>query len=286
MATIISVINFKGGVAKSTTAFNLASALWLCGKKVCVVDADPQYELTTRMGFFLKDVDTLNEWLLSEGIEDIDPPIYCRYGDLMDFSFIPSSSLIADIELSFSKQRDRFTSPFFSLKNCLDKLRDTFDYIFIDCPPSPGFMNKLALIASDDILVPVECAGESIDGILKLENVIKSVTKKANPDLKMLGYLFTKYDDRTNITRQIKEEIESDGHLFKTKIRKSVRFKEAGMYYKNIFEYAPTGNGSEDYMALAEELFKVQRPTDWQTRSTEYWNKYIGSQEESENIEC
>lgn len=285
MAKIISVINFKGGVAKSTTVFNLASALWIAGKRVLIVDADPQYELTTRMGFFEKGAPTLNEWLLSEGIEDINPPIYSRYGDCGNFTFIPSSANISDIELEFSRQKDRFDSPFYSLKNCLKQVEDNFDYIFIDCPPSPGFMNKMALIASDAIIVPVECAGESLDGILKLESTINQIKKKANTKLELLGYLLTIYDERTVITRQIKDEIEQDGYLLKTKIRSSVKFKEAGRFYKNIFEYAPKDKGAEDYMSLAEELFSVKRPDDWKTVSVDYWNRYIGVQlETQENV--
>lgn len=279
MGKIIAVVNFKGGVAKSTTVFNLAAALWLCGKRVCMIDADPQYELTTRMGFFEKDAETLNEWLLAEGMEEMEPPVYFRYGGDENFAFVPSNAAVSDLELSFSKQKERYNSPFFSLKNCLGGIKETFDYILVDCPPSPGFMNKLALIASDSVLIPVECAGESLDGIVKLEDTINQIKKKANPELKMLGYLFTMYDERTKITRFIKDELTNEGHLLNTKIRTSVRFKEAGMYYKNIFEYAPDGNGAKDYMALAEELFEVTRPDDWQTRSAEYWDEYIGVQE-------
>lgn len=143
-------------------------------------------------------------------------------------------------------------------------------------------MNKLALIASDEIIVPVECAGESIDGLVKLEQTIQSIKAKVNPELKIKGYLLTKYDERTRITRQIKEEISKEGLLINTKIRSSIKFKEAGMFYKNIFEYDPNGNGAEDYMTLAEELFGVKRPDNWKTISAEYWERCIGSQENVE----
>ena len=139
-------------------------------------------------------------------------------------------------------------------------------------------MNKLALIASDEIIVPVECAGESIDGLIKLEQTIQSIKAKANPDLQIKGYLLTKYDERTKITRQIRYEISKEGLLINTKIRSSIKFKEAGMFYKNIFEYDPNGNGAEDYMKLAEELFGVERPENWKTISAEYWERCIGSQ--------
>ena len=279
MAKIISVVNFKGGVAKSTTAFNLAAALWMCGKRVLIVDADPQYELTTRIGFNAPNADTLYEWMLSEGSnEELDAPIYNRYEGNEDFCLIPSSPKVSTIEQALLRQTDRYDSPYFILRKLIRKYCMDFDYIFIDCPPSPGFMNKLALIASDEIIVPVECAGESIDGLIKLEQTIQSIKAKANPDLQIKGYLLTKYDERTKITRQIRYEISKEGLLINTKIRSSIKFKEAGMFYKNIFEYDPNGNGAEDYMKLAEELFGVERPENWKTISAEYWERCIGSQ--------
>lgn len=279
MAKIISVVNFKGGVAKSTTAFNLAAALWMCGKRVLIVDADPQYELTTRIGFIAPNADTLYEWMLSEGSnEELDAPIYNRYEGNGDFCLIPSSPKVSTIEQALLRQTDRYDSPYFILRKLIRKYCMDFDYIFIDCPPSPGFMNKLALIASDEIIVPVECAGESIDGLIKLEQTIQSIKAKANPDLQIKGYLLTKYDERTKITRQIRYEISKEGLLINTKIRSSIKFKEAGMFYKNIFEYDPNGNGAEDYMKLAEELFGVERPENWKTISAEYWERCIGSQ--------
>lgn len=283
MAKIISVVNFKGGVAKSTTAFNLAAALWMCGKRVLIVDADPQYEITTRIGFNAPHADTLYEWMLSEGSnEELEAPVYNRYAGNGDFCFIPSSPKVSTIEQALLRQTDRYDSPYFILRNLLRKYCMDFDYIFIDCPPSPGFMNKLALIASDEVIVPVECAGESIDGLIKLEQTIQSIKEKANSELKIKGYLLTKYDERTRITRQIKEEISKEGLLINTKIRSSIKFKEAGMFYKNIFEYDPNGNGAEDYMTLAEELFGVKRPENWKTISAEYWERCIGSQENVE----
>lgn len=283
MAIIISVVNFKGGVAKSTTAFNLAAALWMCGKRVLIVDADPQYELTTRIGFAERDAETMYEWMFSEGsTNELEAPIYNRYAGDERFCFIPSSPKVSSIEQSLMRQTDRYNSPYFILKNLLKKCSADFDYIFLDCPPSPGFMNKLALIASNRIIIPVECAGESIDGLIKLEQTIRSIKEKANPGLEISGYLLTKYDERTRITRKIKEEISEDGLLFDTKIRSSIKFKEAGMFYKNIFEYDPNGNGAEDYMTLAEEIFKVKRPDNWKTVSAEYWDRYIGSQEDNE----
>lgn len=279
MAKIISVVNFKGGVAKSTTVFNLAAALWMCGKRVLIVDADPQYELTTRIGFIAPNADTLYEWMLSEGSnEELDAPIYNRYEGNGDFCLIPSSPKVSTIEQALLRQTDRYDSPYFILRKLIRKYCMDFDYIFIDCPPSPGFMNKLALIASDEIIVPVECAGESIDGLIKLEQTIQSIKAKANPDLQIKGYLLTKYDERTKITRQIRYEISKEGLLINTKIRSSIKFKEAGMFYKNIFEYDPHGNGAEDYMKLAEELFGVERPENWKTISAEYWERCIGSQ--------
>lgn len=283
MAKIISVVNFKGGVAKSTTAFNLAAALWICGKRVLIVDADPQYELTTRIGFNEAGAETMFEWMLSEGSKnELEAPVYNRYAEDDNFCFIPSSSQVSNIEQSLMRQMDRYNSLYFILKNLLRKYCMDFDYIFLDCPPSPSFMNKLTLIASDEIIIPVECAGESIDGLIKLEQTINSIREKVNPNLSIRGYLLTKYDERTRITRKIKEEISEEGLLLNTKIRSSIKFKEAGMFYKNIFEYDPFGNGADDYMTLAEEIFGVTRPENWQKISAEYWQRNIGAQEENE----
>ncbi len=277
MATILSVLNYKGGVAKTTTTANLGTALWILGKRVLLIDTDPQCDLTFLLGFDGAAGDeTFNEWFMQQNDEG-SAPVYVRY-DAIDkrydskerLYYIPSSRELrdADMMLAARKARERI------LKRKLKPLQDAFDYILIDCSPKESIVNFNAMVVSDRVLVPIDCSGFSLKGMQTLIDSINEVKDdEFNENLDILGFLPIRYDRNTRISKSVIEYFESQfpGKVFKTKIRKSVRFDESPLKHKTIFEYDPEGNGAEDYMSLAEEITGEKRPEDWQCRALEAW---------------
>lgn len=267
MGKIISIANFKGGVGKTATALNLAGALWICGKSVCVVDCDPQGDTTSR-NEFRQEVDfTLTDWLKTykrPGSEDIPAPIYNRYDR---FDLIPTDESLCGIEKILN---DEIASIPYAINDSLramsirlSQIRNYYDYIIIDCPPNPGFINNSILIASDQVIVPVICSGESFEGVVKMKVKVQDIKDKVNPNIELLGCLIVDYDSRTIISKTVIEEISSLVHVFKTRIRHDVTVKESNAGFATIFEYCPKGRAAKDYMQFTEEAFGVKRPFKW-----------------------
>ena len=259
MTKIISFLNHKGGVAKTTTCANLATALWILGKKVLIIDTDQQCNLSGVLGFSQKEGDpTLSEWLK----EPVPAPIYIRYDGL---EYIPASKALRNMEAELLNKRSRETI----LARKLEQVKSEYDYVVIDCAPGNSVLNDNAMSASDAIIIPTECSGFSLQGMQNLLMSIKEIQQEIKPDLQIEGYLLVKYDKQTKIAKEVSRYFEKQSEVptLKTKIRKCVKFDESPLGHQTIFEYAPESNGAEDYMRLAEELTGEKRPKDWKTRA-------------------
>lgn len=263
MAIVISVLNYKGGVGKTTTTAHLATALWAIGKRVLVIDTDAQCNLSYQFGFSQAEGDeTLHNWLLDFGCT---PPVYKRYDGLY---FIPSGR-----DSNFEKRLDECTRREERLSRQLSVIKDMFDYVLIDCSPKEGLINTNALAASDKVLIPVECSSFSMQGIQGILNSIERVKRELNENLSIGGFLLVKFDKNTRIARSVQEyfALEYKDKLFRTVIRKVVKFDEAPMTHKTCFELAPESNGAEDYMRVAEELTGENRPDNWKELVMDAW---------------
>lgn len=265
MAIIISILNSKGGVAKTTTCYNLGVSLWTLGKRVLLIDTDAQCNLSGLIGFDPTEGDnTIYEWLL----EASTPPVYELYPRLF---YIPSSKKMRDIESVLMNKRARESV----LQKKLALVIEAFDYVLIDCSPKEGIVNDNAMCASDYVLIPTECSGFSLQGMQNLLLSINDIRDNLNEKLDILGFLLTKYDRNTRISKQVTEYFEQtfQNKVFKTKIRKSVKFDETPLRHKGIFEYSSECNGAEDYMALGEEITGELRPENWKKLASQAWDE-------------
>lgn len=262
MTKVISILNYKGGVAKTTTAANLGTALWIMGKKVLLIDTDIQCNLSYLLDFDQTEGDnTLHEWLLN----DCEPPVFQRYDGLY---FIPSKK-----DVYFEEKLGKCYHQEDVLRDHLNTIKGHFDYVLIDCSPKEGLVNTNAMCASDSLLIPVECSSFSMQGMQSLMDSIERVKKRMNPDLSLEGLLIVKYDKTTRISRDVSEYFAETypDDLMKTRIRKNVRFDESPILHKTCFEVNIGANGAEDYMTLAEEMTGEKRPEDWKKKVLTAW---------------
>lgn len=282
MTKVIAVLNYKGGVGKSTTTYNLGVALWILGKKVLLIDTDAQCNLSGLIGFDQTAGDsTFYEWMKDD---DVNMPIYALYDGL---SYVPASKALSTLEgaLIGKRNRERILSK--KLSAYLQPNEDgnyIFDYILIDCAPKDGVVNDNAMSASDYVLIPTECSGFSLQGMQNLLFSIQDIHDNINNKLDILGFLMVKYDRQTRISKQVTEYFSDhfSDKMFKTRIRKNIKFDESPLVNQGIFEYAPESNGAEDYMSLAEEITGAKRPSDWRDRAVKAWEE--NQAEESNEI--
>ncbi|WP_373135519.1 ParA family protein [Phocaeicola plebeius] len=282
MTKVIAVLNYKGGVGKSTTTYNLGVALWILGKKVLLIDTDAQCNLSGLIGFDQTAGDsTFYEWMKDD---DVNMPIYALYDGL---SYVPASKALSTLEgaLIGKRNRERILSK--KLSAYLQPNEDgnyIFDYILIDCAPKDGVVNDNAMSASDYVLIPTECSGFSLQGMQNLLFSIQDIHDNINDKLDILGFLMVKYDRQTRISKQVTEYFSEhfSDKMFKTRIRKNIKFDESPLVNQGIFEYAPESNGAEDYMSLAEEITGAKRPSDWRDRAVKAWEE--NQAEESNEI--
>lgn len=249
MGRIIAIANQKGGVGKTTTAINLSASLAALGKKVLVIDTDPQGNTTSGFGVDKNELEnTIYELILGEcSIQD------CMIKNVVEgVSILPSNVNLAaaEIELIGVDRKD------FILKNEIDYIRDSYDFILIDCPPSLNTLTINAMTAANSVLVPIQCEYYALEGLSQLIHTINLIKERLNPDLDIDGVVFTMYDSRTNLSTQVVENVKShlNQHVYKTMIPRNIRLAEAPSYGQPINLYDPKSAGAESYMALAKEV--------------------------------
>ncbi len=254
MGKIISVVNQKGGVGKTTTAVNLAAAIGLAGKRVLLVDADPQGNSTSGYGINKKATDaTSYELLIGKSTADL-AAIKTPFEKV---DVVPSSIDLAAAEVDLIEMEKRESR----LKTALCTVRDKYDYIFIDCPPSLGLITINALNASDTVLVPIQCEYFALEGLSQLMATVRQVKRLYNPTLEIEGIVLTMYDGRLNLTRQVVGEIKKyfADKLYKTAIPRAVRLSEAPSFGMPIQYYDKHSKGADAYNDLAKEFLKRNR---------------------------
>jgi chromosome partitioning protein len=254
MGKIIAIANQKGGVGKTTTAVNLAAALGILEKKVLLVDADPQANATSGLGFDVNAQENTTYQLLEHSSTAQEAKLTTNSPNL---DLIPShiDLVAAEIELVDKENRE------FMLRKALESIKGLYDYILIDCAPSLGLITLNALTAADAVLIPIQCEYFALEGLGKLLNTIKSVQKVHNSDLDIEGLLLTMYDSRLRLSNQVVEEVNKHfgKMVFKTLIQRNIRLSEAPSYGENIIAYDATSKGAENYLALANEIIKKNK---------------------------
>ena len=250
MAKIVAIVNQKGGVGKTTTTINLTAALKEAGKRVLLCDFDPQANATSGMGVDKTVSRGVYQCLIGEA-KPHDAVAVTRFGDVL-----PSNKALAGAGIELIGMEHRETL----LKRTLDALRDDYDYIFIDCPPSLELLTLNALCAAEAILVPVQGEYFALEGLSDLMNTVRIVRRSLNPRLELEGVLLTMYDGRTNLAMQVAEEVKRffPGKVYATVIPRNVRLSEAPSHGKPITTYDRTSRGAEAYTALAAEFLKKQ----------------------------
>ncbi|MDY5496685.1 MAG: AAA family ATPase [Anaerobutyricum sp.] len=253
MSRVISIANQKGGVGKTTTAINLSACLAEKGKKVLLIDMDSQGNTTSGLGLEKNNLDeTIYEVLRDEiEIEDVIVRVEDCFNNL---SLIPANRNLAgaEIELITKENMQRI------LKNKLEKIKEKYDFIIIDCPPALGMLTVNAMTASDSVLVPIQCEFYALDGLSQLIYTIELIQENLNPDLYIEGVVFTMYDARTNLSLQVVENVKDnlDQNIYKTIIPRNVRLAEAPSYGLPINLYDKRSTGAEAYHMLADEVIE------------------------------
>ena len=249
MGRIIAIANQKGGVGKTTTAINLSACLADKGKKVLAVDMDPQGNMTSGLGLDKESIEkTVYDMIIGESvIEEVLQKEAMENLDVLPTNIDLSA---AEIELIDVENKE------FIVRNSIQKIRDNYDFVIIDCPPSLSMLTINAMTTADSVLVPIQCEYYALEGFSQLIHTVELVKDRLNPDLEIEGVVFTMYDARTNLSLQVVENVKDNlqQNIYKTIIPRNIRLAEAPSYGMPINQYDPKSAGSESYMRLADEV--------------------------------
>jgi chromosome partitioning protein len=256
MGKVIALANQKGGVGKTTTAINLAASLAVLEQKILLVDADPQANATSGIGFDTRNIKTsIYECL----IDDVPPANIILNSEIEGLDLIPSSiDLVgAEIEMLNLPKREHL------LKKVIDKVKDNYDFILIDCSPSLGLITVNALTAADAVMIPVQCEYFALEGLGKLLNTIKIIQNRLNPDLEIEGFLLTMYDSRLRLSNQVVDEVKKHFQqmVFETIIQRNIKLGEAPSFGKPAILYDADSKGTLNHLNLARELMQKNDKT-------------------------
>lgn len=251
MAEVIAIANQKGGVGKTTTAVNISSCMAVAEKKTLLIDIDPQANATSGFGFSKEDIDVSVYEVLVNNTRPYDAIMETPVPNL---SLMPSHIKLvgAEIELVNVVGRERV------LDSVLNGIRDSFDYVIVDCPPSLGLLTLNTLTAADSVLIPIQCEYYALEGLGQLLNTIRLVQKHLNSALKVAGVVLTMYDSRLNLSRQVADEARRffADKVFRTVINRNVRLSEAPSFGKPIIMYDIMSTGARNYIELAREIMQ------------------------------
>ena len=249
MGKIIAVVNQKGGVGKTTTAVNLTAALTDAGKRVLLCDFDPQANGTSGLGIDKKKLKKSVYDVIIDGVPAKEAIIVTKFGDVLPASPDLAGAAVELISMDMPNMR---------LKNALSSIKDQYDAIFIDCPPSLELLSINALAAADSILIPVQCEYYALEGLADLMNTLRLVKKRINPQLEIFGVALTMFDGRTNFSTQVAQEVRRHfpGKVFAAVIPRNVRLAEAPSHGLPVGAYDKSSRGAVAYRSMAEEIIK------------------------------
>ena len=251
MGKVVALANQKGGVGKTTTAINLAAAVALLGKKVLLIDADPQANATSGLGIDVDSVEIGTYQILEHSHTPKESIVKCSAPNV---DVIPAHIDLVAIEIELVDKENRE----YMLKKALESVKEEYDFIIIDCAPSLGLLTLNALTAADSVVIPIQCEYFALEGLGKLLNTIKSIQKIHNPDLDIEGLLLTMYDSRLRLSNQVVEEVQKhfNDMVFDTVIQRNVKLSEAPSFGESIINYDATSKGAVNYINLAQEIIK------------------------------
>lgn len=253
MGKSIAIFNQKGGVGKTTTNVNLSASIGQLGKKVLVLDMDPQGNTTSGYGIDKNTVENTIYEVIVDGLDIRRAIIETEFDNIY---IVAAASELAGAEIELANEDDRE----YKLRDSIDKIKDSYDYIFIDCPPSLGMLTINSLTAVDSVLIPIQCEYYALEGVSQLMSTYKLVKKRLNPKIEIQGVVLSMFDGRANLSIQVVEEVKKyfKGSVYTTLIPRNVRLAEAPSYGKPVIYYDSKCRGTLAYKDLAEEFIELE----------------------------